>query len=213
MVYLNVYGTNQTTRMKITNIKQQVKRKDRYSVYIDNNYSCSFSENELLRLGLRIGQVISEQDLSNLKNDAVLDKAKTRAFDLISRRPRSTWELRDYLKRKDYDKDVIETTVEVLSDLGYLNDLDFARRWVENRRLLKATSKRRLRQELKQKRISEEIIDRVLSEDETDEKDVLRDLITRKRKQSKYQDNLKLMQYLSRQGYNYDDIKSVLSDG
>jgi regulatory protein len=198
--------------MKITAIKQQVKRKDRYSVYIDNKYSCSFSEGELLRLGLRIGQDMADEDLANLKHSAVLDKAKTRAFDLISRRPRSSWELKDYLKRKDYDKEVIESTISKLSELGYLNDLDFARRWVENRRLLKAASKRRLRQELKQKRISEEIIEQVLSEDETDEREVLRELAARKRKQTKYQDNLKLMQYLSRQGYNYDDIKAVLND-
>lgn len=198
--------------MKITAIKQQVKRKDRYSVYIDSKYSCSFSEGELLRLGLRIDQDLADEDLANLKNRAVIDKAKTRALDLVSRRPRSRWELEDCLKRKDYGKEVIEGTIKTLSDLGYVNDMDFARRWVENRRLLKATSKRRLRQELKQKRISEDIIGQVLDEDETDEREVLRELIARKRKQSKYQDNLKLMQYLSRQGYSYDDIKTVLGE-
>lgn len=198
--------------MKITAIKQQVKRSDRYSILIDNKYTCSFSEAELLKLGLSVGQAITSKDLDALKNDAVKDKAKTRAFDLISRRPRSSWELHDYLKRKDYEEDVINSTLETLSDLGYVNDLDFAKRWVENRRLLKASSKRRLRQELKQKRVSDEIIDQVLEEDETDEREVLRELIARKRKQTKYQDNLKLMQYLSRQGFPYDLIKEAISE-
>lgn len=198
--------------MKITDIKQQVKRSDRYSIYIDGKYTCSFSEGELLKLGLHIGKQLSSGELDALKNDAVRDKAKTRALDLISRRPRSQWELEDYLKRKDYGEEVVGITLDALGGLGYVNDLDFARRWVENRRLLKATSKRRLRQELKQKRVSDDIIDQVLSEDETDERDVLKELVARKRKQTKYQDNLKLMQYLSRQGYNYDDIKSVLHD-
>jgi regulatory protein len=198
--------------MKITAIKQQVKRSDRYSIYVDEKYVFSLSESELLSTGLRIGQEFTEAELSELKDKAVLDKGYDRAINLISRRPRSEWELRDYLKRKDYDGSVSDQIISKLRERGYVNDEDFARRWIENRRLLKATSKRRLRQELKQKRVPDEIIDQVLNEDETDEREVLRELVERKRKQTKYQDDLKLMQYLSRQGYPYDLIKEVIKD-
>lgn len=196
--------------MRITGIKQQVKRADRYSIYIDDKYACSFSEGELLKLGLQVGQDLSEQGFAELKSDAVRDKAYDSSLNLISRRPRSEWEIRDYLKRKETSPEVIDATIARLSNRGYVNDLDFARRWVDNRRLLKATSKRRLRQELQQKRIAADIIDQVLTEDEADEREVLKQLIERRRAQSKYQDNLKLMQYLSRQGFSYEDIKSVL---
>lgn len=198
--------------MKLTDIKQQVKRQDRYSIYVDGKYIFSFSENELINSGLKIGQELSEQELSGLKDQAVLDKAYDRTLNLISHRPRSEWELRDYMKRKGYDEDVASQTLSRLRKRGYVDDADFARRWVENRRLLKSTSKRRLSQELHQKHISDDIIRHVLEADETDERKVLRELIERKRKQTKYQDNLKLMQYLSRQGFNYDDIKSALSE-
>lgn len=198
--------------MKITAIKQQVKRQDRYSIYVDDKYLFSFSENELINSGLRKGQELTEQELLGLKDQAVLDKAYDRTLNLISHRPRSEWELRDYLKRKDYDEDVITQTLNRLSERGYVNDLDFAQRWVATRRLLKSTSKRRLSQELRQKRISDDVISEVLEADETDEPQVLRELVERKRKQTKYQDDLKLMQYLSRQGFNYDDIKSALSE-
>lgn len=198
--------------MKITSIKQQLKRQDRYSIYIDEKYYCSFSEGELLNLGLQNGQELSQDDLNELKDNAVKDKAYDRSLGLISRRPRSEWEIRDYLKRKETTPEVIDATIERLSDRGYVNDLDFARRWVDNRRLLKATSKRRLRQELRQKRLAADVIDQVLTDDETDEREVLKQLVERKRTQSKYQDNLKLMQYLSRQGYSYEDIKSVLGE-
>ncbi|HTE22170.1 MAG TPA: RecX family transcriptional regulator [Candidatus Limnocylindria bacterium] len=197
--------------MKITAIKQQIKRQDRYSIYVDDKYLFSFSENELIGSGLKVNQELSERELLALKDQAVLGKAYDRALNLISHRPRSEWELRDYLKRKDYDEDVITSTIERLHDRGYVNDLDFARRWVQSRRLLKSTSKRRLSQELRQKRIADDVISQVLEADETDERQVLRELIERKRKQTKYQDNLKLMQYLSRQGFNYDDIKIALA--
>lgn len=198
--------------MKITAIKQQVKRKDRYSIYVDGKYLFSFSENELINSGLKVNQELSQSELTGLKDQAVLDKAYDRTLNLISHRPRSEWELRDYLKRKDYDEEVVNQTLQRLSERGYVDDRDFARRWVGTRRLLKATSKRRLSQELRQKRIADDIVNEVLADDSTDERQVLRELIERKRKQAKYQDNLKLMQHLSRQGFDYGQIKEVLDE-
>lgn len=198
--------------MKITDIRQQVKRTDRYSIFVDGKYVFSFSEAELLNVGLKIGQEFTKTELEDVKGKAVLDKGYDRALNLIMRRPRSEWELRDYLKRKDYEEADIQKILNKLSERGYVDDADFARRWVENRRLLKATSRRRLTQELRQKRVSDEIIQFVLEADETDDRDVLRELAARKRKQAKYQDKLKLMQYLARQGFDYDDIKSVLDE-
>lgn len=198
--------------MKITSIKQQLKRADRYSVYLDGKYSFSLSADEMLPLGLHVSQEVTQKELAELKNKALVDKSYDRALSLISRRPRSEWELRDYLKRKESAPAIIDTIITKLLQRGYVDDEDFARRWVENRRLLKATNKRRLSQELRQKHISDEIIQAVLADDKTDEVEVLRELINRKRKQTKYQDNLKLMQYLSRQGFSYDTIKQALTN-
>jgi regulatory protein len=197
---------------KISDIKQQIKRSDRYSIYVDGTYIFSLGESELLNTGIRINKEYSVEELEQLRQAAILDKAYDRALNLISMRKRSEWEMRDYLKRKDYDEVVIQTILNKLRISDYLDDRAFAEAWVRNRRLLKATSKRRLQQELNQKRISSDIIQEVLEADATDELDVLRNLIMSKRKQSKYQDNLKLMQYLSRQGYGYGDIKTVLDD-
>lgn len=196
--------------MKITDIRQQVKRKDRYSIFIDNKYSFALSESGLLSSGIKAGLEINKEELEKLKENSHLDKAIYRVLDLISRRPRSRWEIADYLKRKSYEPEEIEYVLNQLYEKGYINDEDFARRWVENRRLLRATSKRRLTLELKQKRIEDQIIDKVLSEDITNEQEILVELIDKKRKQTRYQDKQKLIQYLIRQGFNYGDIKTVI---
>lgn len=198
--------------MKVTAIKQQERLKDRYSIYIDDKYSFSLSEGGLLNSHLVVGQELDESELANIKADANFDKAYHRSLDLIARRPRSEWELRDYLKRKDYDQGVTEQVMRRLRQTGHLDDLTFAKAWVDNRRLLKSVSKRRLKQELRQKRVNDDVINQVLTEDETDERSVLRELIAKKRQQTRYQDDLKLMQYLSRQGFNYDDIKSAMHE-
>lgn len=197
--------------MKITDIKQQQRRTDRYSIYIDGKYVFSLGELELLNSGLRIGKELSNEELSGLKDTAKLDKAYDRALNYIAIRRRSEWEVREYLKRKEYDPEITEEILNRLSLKNYIDDAAFARAWVENRRLLKAVSKRRLQQELRAKRVSDDIIQQVVQGDETDERQVLRELVERKR--SRYPDKLKLMQYLARQGYGYDDIKSVLEEG
>jgi len=197
--------------MKITAIKQQIKRQDRYSVYGDDKYLFSFSESELLNTGLRIGQTIDATNLNLLKEKAAIDKAYDRAINLVSRRPRSEWELNDYFKKKGTEEGVAAAATEKLRQRGYINDADFAKRWVENRRLLKPISKLRLQQELRQKRINDDIIKQVLSNDETDELQVVKELIEKKSRQTKYQDKTKLMQFLARQGFSYDLIKQALS--
>ncbi len=196
--------------MKITAIKQQVKAQDRYSIFIDDKFAFGLSELGLINSGLRVGQELDREAVGRLKEEAAIDKAYNRVLALIARRPRSQGEIRDYLKRKKYDSPTADVILNKLSKIGLVDDKSFAKMWVDNRRLLKPTSLRRLRQELRQKHIADEIVDEVLAEDETDERQVLRELVERKR--GRYPDKLMFMQYLARQGYNYDDIKSILDE-
>jgi SOS response regulatory protein OraA/RecX len=41
---------------------------------------------------------------------------------------------------------------------------------------------------------------------------VLRALVDKKRKQTRYQDETRLMRYLVSQGFGYDDVKAVLQN-
>jgi regulatory protein len=198
------------TPVYITAIKQQVKRPDRYSVFVDGKYSFSLSEGALLDVGLASGQELDAPRLEQLKRESGNDKAYGNALRYVAMRPRSEWELRTYLRRKETDEPVADRIVERLQGVGLLDDLAFAKAWVANRRLLKATSVRKLKQELQQKRVSGSIIDKVLAEDDTNERDALRELALKKR--ARYPDDIKLMQYLARQGFGYEDIKSVIQD-
>lgn len=196
--------------MKISAIKQQVKRPDRFSIFVEGKYSFSLGEGDFVTSGLRSGVEITEAEIEDYKDQSEFSKIYEKTLNLLSFRPRSEWELRDYLKRKKQSPAIIDKILNKLSKSGYVDDKKFAERWVESRRLSKPTSRRRLIQELRQKRINDSVIEEVLSADETDERKVLEELVERKR--ARYPDKLKFMQYLARQGYNYDDIKNVLND-
>jgi regulatory protein len=197
--------------MKITKITAQVKQAGRYSVFVDEKYAFSLSDTALLESKLVPGQELSKEELDKWKQASLDDKVLGRALQYAMIRPRSRWEMESYLQRKKAAPALVELILNKLSNLNMLNDLEFARSWVANRRLLRPTSKRKLQQELRAKRVTDEVITEVLDEDETDESDVLKDLVAKKRQQTRYKDDdLKLMQYLARQGFNYGDIKSAL---
>ncbi len=162
--------------------------------------------------GLRIGREFDQQEFDEVFQTAVEDKAYMRTLDLLARRPRSRWELEVYLKQKGNEHNTIDKILNRLRKRGYVDDRKFAESWVSNRRLLKSVSQRRLMQELQQKHISSDIISQVLESDEASEEDVLRDLIEKKRHQTRYQDKDNLMAYLLRQGFNYGDVKDALAE-
>jgi regulatory protein len=197
--------------MKITSIKQQVKRADRYSVFVDEKYSFSLSESALLQSGLARGQELSRQQVEDYKRLSADDKTYNRALRYVAMRSRSTWELKTYLQRKEAPDALIASVVERLTNLGLLNDAAFAVSFVRDRQLLRPTSRRKLILELKKRHLAEEYIQAALQEGEVDEANSLEQVIAKKRRQTKYQDDQKLMQYLARQGFSYGDIKTALA--
>jgi regulatory protein len=198
--------------MKITAIRPQQKIRNRYSIYCDDRYSFSVSESMLLEQGLVAGQDLTVADLNKYKQLSSDDNSFNRALRYAAIRNHSQWEMEQYLKRKDVSENQSNIILSRLGDLGFIDDQNFARSWIENRRLLKPVSKRRLEQELRQKHVDSEIIKEALEKDSTKEIDVLKNLILKKRQQSSYKDNQRLMGYLSRQGFSYNDIKNALGE-
>lgn len=221
--------------MKVTKITKQVKNADRYSVYIDEKYSFSLSEYQLAGARLYIGKEFSPAELEEFIQESLFGKAYERALNYVMIRPRSRYEILEYLKRtflfpkpKSYtDKDgqrhfkkaevdvakvknMIERVMARLEEKGYINDSTFAKAWIHSRQLHKKSSKRKLEQELRQKGITAEIIATELQKEDMTDIDSLKSVIEKKRRLTKYQDNIKITEYLLRQGFNYDDIKSQL---
>lgn len=198
--------------MHITAIKQQVKRVGRYSIYVDDKYAFSLGESQLLSMGIHNGQEVTAEQLQAYQHDSGTGKLFDRVLNLYSYRMRTEWEIRDYLRRKDASPDQVDHIIAKCRRFGYIDDKRFAEAWVQNRRLGKPISRRKLRSELATKRIDSSIIDMVLADDRsaTNEQDVLAQLVAKKR--ARYPDSTKFMQYLARQGFSYEDIKSALKD-
>jgi regulatory protein len=93
----------------------------------------------------------------------LLQKAKNYAFLLLKFRLRSENEIRQRLKKKKFDADIIEMTLSFLKDKGFIDDNYFAKTWIESR-IKKPLGIRRLRAELNLKGINKAIIDTQINE-------------------------------------------------
>jgi regulatory protein len=200
-----------TMHMKITAIRQQIKQAGRYSVFVDDKYAFSLSETALLESKLTSGQELSREQLADFKRLSADDKLRSAALRYVATRSRSVWEVQFYLQRKGASPALIEQILNKLSITGLLDDKKFAETFVGDRQLLRPTSRRKIIAELRKKRIPDEVITQVMGSEQINEQAALQHVIAQKRRQSKYQDTQKLMQYLARQGFNYDDIKSALA--
>jgi len=197
--------------MKITKITQQVKQANRYSVFVDDKYSFSLSETALLDSGISSGKGLTVDQVADFKQLSQDDKAYSQALRYVAMRQRTTWEMQSYMERKGAAADLVQQITTKLTDLGLLDDLKYAQSFARDRRMLRSSSRRKIIAELRKKRVADSAIQAAVGSEKNEERSALNDMITRKRRQTKYQDDQKLMQYLARQGYSYDDIKHALS--
>ncbi len=196
--------------MKITSIKQQVKRAERYSIFIERKYAFSLSETALLESKLTNGQELTEEQVGEYKQLSADDKLYNLALRYVAMRPRTKWEIKTYLERKKPSPSLIENILNKLSNINIIDDEKFALSFVNDRLLLRPTSHRKIIMELRKKHVAEDIIQQVIGDNKEAEQTALQSIIERKRRQTRYQDDLKLMQYLARQGFGYGDIKTAL---
>lgn len=209
--------------MKVTALKAQARIADRVNVFIDGSFRFSLDASQILQLGIKVGSEYTEAELLDLEAESQYGKLYMRALEYSFVRPRSVREMQDYLYRKTRDtrqkngsikKGVSpEITRRVLSRLqekGYVDDEKFTHFWVENRNASKGTSVRRLRQELAAKGVDVAIINAALEGGARTDEEEIKKVIQKKAKH--YADEQKLIQYLMRQGFRYDDIRQALQE-
>lgn len=212
--------------MKITDISIGIKNPNRVNISVDGVFRFSLDIFQVVELGIKIGKEYTEQELVELETESQFGKLYARALEYTMLRPHSAREIRDYLwkktrttkyksrngdikERSGVSQDVADRVFMRLEAKGYVDDTKFARWWVENRNQRKGTSVRKLQAELSLKGVPAGVIETTLGESARSDSDELVKIIAKKR--SKYPDEQKLMQYLARQGFGYDDIKNALS--
>ena len=152
---------------QITQISPQKKNEQRFNVFLDGNFAFGISAELKNSFELVTGRQLSDLELEEIKKALKKDHVFSKALNYLSYRPRSEFEMRQYLKRQssNIDEQEIESIIESLKNYRYINDQTFAEWYVRQRREMgRRYGAYRITQELFQKGISKELIDQAIAQ-------------------------------------------------
>lgn len=196
--------------MRVTKIAK-IGKEDKFAIFIDGTLRLILSGQSVLDHEIMVGQTITDSKISQLSDLANLDQLYLKALKYLSIRLKSEGEIKQYLKRKGASLDQQKNIITRLKKMDLINDQRFAEAFIHDKLMVSPSSRRKIFYELKKKYIAEDIINSSLKNEQLSDEESLNRLIAIKRRQSKYQDNLVLMQYLVRNGFNYSDVKKAIN--
>lgn len=138
----------------ITKIAQQKRKKDRYSIYVDEKYAFSVEEDMLVRYQLTKGKTLTKDEINTITDNDTYHRAYLMAINYLSYRMRSVEEMNTYLQRKEVDPNWIEQIIVTLMEEKLLDDMVFANAYVRDRMHQTSKGPRLIEKELIDKGIS-----------------------------------------------------------
>ena len=152
------------------------------------------------------------------KDEWSLSNCKERAIYIITNYSKTEKQLRDKLSQSGkYTEEIIDETIKFLKKHNFINDKDFAKRFIELHK--SSYSIKVLKQKLYQKGIKKDIIDEIFEDDNVDfdEEAIIKKLLLKKcpdyyerMDEMDMKEKQKLLSFLFRKGFSYDKISDVM---
>ena len=232
-------NSNDDGKLVITELKAGVKNPERVNVYVNSQFAFSLDVAQVVDYKLKIGAVLSREQLVELKKASEFGKIYQRTLEWVLMRPRSIRETKDYLfkKLKSSSSETLgparrygRTGAPPLlvsrgssseDDSELLNEIIhrlLSKGYLDDRRFAEFWVENRfVKKGVSKKRLKMELMKKgiameIIEEvlDGRDDEDELRKMIARKK--AKYDDPQKLVAYLCRQGFSYDLVKELVGE-
>ena len=198
--------------MKIEKIK---KSGSKYKIQLDNGKIINTYEEVILENGLLFHKYINEDLHQKLLKDSEYYKIYNKVLDMINRRLRSEYEIKNYLQRQEVSENDIESILENLKKINLINDEKYAIAYTNDKINLSLDGPIKIRKYLEEQKIKEEYINNALENiDKNTIKGHIEKIIDKKIKtNTKYTAFIlkqKIMIYLINLGYKKEDINEIL---
>ena len=147
--------------MEITAITPQKHDATRCNIEVDGRFFCGMQLLTVMEQRLKVGSVVTEEELSSLQLAGEKQTALDKALTHISASMKTEKDVRDFLRRKGYLQDVADYVVERMKGYGFLDDTAYAKAYAESAGKRKGS--RLIRMELRKKGVADECIDAALA--------------------------------------------------
>jgi len=225
--------------LRITELRQGVRDENRVNVFVNGKYALSLDVAQVVELGVKVGQVVSEERLTELRRASEFGKVYQRTLNWVLMRPRSVREVREYLRRGERTRQAKERQAEWRATKGQAGEREGAKKsgreraeydfdeviverlatrgYVDDRKFAEFWVENRfVKKGVSEKRLRIELAQKGVAKeiiDEVllgrDEEAELKKMIARKR--AKYDDE-KLIAYLCRQGFDYGLVRELVAE-
>lgn len=194
--------------MLVTALEEYTK--GRYKIYLDEQFAFVLYKGELRRFKIKLDSELIDVDYEEIRNEIILKRAKRRTLYLLKDMDRTELQVRSKLKEGFYPEDIIDKAIDYAKGYHYIDDENYARRYIEYKSATK--SKRVICLELSNKGISKEAIDTIYNEMQLNDDTAIIKLIKKKRfdiNETDKEQLRKMYMFLSRKGFRYEDIDSA----
>lgn len=201
--------------MVITRIEEQNKNKNRCSIFIDGEYHSSVDKEILEELHLKEGMELNPYEFNQKLEMIQYKSALKTAFYILMRSSKTENEIRKKLREKQYTEKAIQSVLDYLKEIGYVNDEGYTESYIRSSRETAGTSKRSLYYKLSAKGVDSEIIQQKLEEAEIDDYASALKAALKKvagLKGDKREKAAKLYGYLFRKGFGTDVCRRVIEE-
>jgi regulatory protein len=200
----------------VTKIAEQKRQPNRRSIFLDGTFAFGVHENVVSKFRLRVGMELSAQQVAEIEQGEVRQECFDEAMRILRRRLHSRAELRGKLMKGEYGEGIVNSVLDQLQQLGYVNDERFAQTKALSAAEHKHHGRRRAMAELRKAGVSGEVAARALDEvyDAADSVAVARELAMKQagrlRKLDPHVARRRLVGMLQRRGFEYEAIKPVI---
>lgn len=211
---------------RITLVEPQLRNPHRFNIFLDGEFAFGCDEDLIVEKRLVVGKELTTLEVEQLIQEAEIGKLMEKMYRLFSIRQRSEKEVKDYFRVKNQESRVkgkeaisnlaLELVIKKLKQKGLLNDLEFAKSWIEARRRSRQKGDRLIKLELSQKGVAKEIIGEAFSLQLSaiSEEDLAMKAMEKKMRVwkdlSKLEFKKKAYQYLGRKGYDFETISTII---
>ncbi|MEK8130154.1 RecX family transcriptional regulator [Paenibacillus filicis] len=200
----------------ITRIERQPRSKQRYNIFLNDVFAFSVHEDLMIKYRLLKGVHIEAEEYTRILTEEERYRAYLSAIRLLSSRLRSEFEIRQRLKQKETEDEVIGHVISRLRNEGYLNDGLFAEMLAKQRSESQKKGRHWIKQELQQKGIPKDDILAALDQvDEKTETEAAYQLASKRYRRAWEEDPLKARRkiagFLQRRGYSSSVVSQVMA--
>ncbi|MGC8594972.1 MAG: regulatory protein RecX [Candidatus Kryptoniota bacterium] len=203
--------------MKVLAI-EKLKSRRKFHILLEGDNQIEVSEDVLVDFGLRRGDELTPDTLEHIKRAQTYHDAYAAGIRLINFRQRTRSELSRRLAQKGFDRTTIGKVIERLSQLGLINDEEFAKAFVNAGSTGKLLGKRSLIRKLREKGIDRETAEKALGEFANDEKQMTIAIEAAKKKLDRLSGEgierkiKKLSTFLISRGFEWEIVKKVIRE-